>query len=178
MSLPTRREAASGAAREAAPGAAIAPLDTRLGYLIKRAEHDLITVKERLLRREELSVTQYSALLVLAQTPGITGAQLARQCLVTPQSMVPVLASLEDRGFIERQPSTAHAKVYEITLTAQGTDKLESADRLAGGLEHRLAAAFTETEHRQLRDLLERAIQVLASDTADVTAPFAAGAGR
>jgi len=140
----------------------ITPLDTRLGHLIKRAENSLITAKERLLRRENLSVTQYSALLVLAESPGITGAQLARQCLVTPQSMVPVLASLEGQGFIDRRPSAVHAKVYEITLTSEGRRKVEQADLLAGGLERRLADAFTDAERGQLWDLLERAIGVLA----------------
>jgi DNA-binding MarR family transcriptional regulator len=138
------------------------PLDRRLGYLFKRVEQSLITAKERLLRRESLSVTQYSALLVLAESPGITGAQLARQCLVTPQSMVPVLAILEDRGFIDRKPSAVHAKVYEITLTDEGKRKVEQADLLAGALERRLADAFSEVERLQLRDLLERAIRVLA----------------
>jgi DNA-binding MarR family transcriptional regulator len=168
-----------GSTREAGAagsGTTIAPLDARLGHLIKRAEHSLITAKERLLRLEELSVTQYSALLVLAESPGATGAQVARRCLVTPQSMVPVLASLEDRGFIERRPSTVHAKVYEITLTDKGMDKLKRADLLAGALERRLAVAFNGTEHRQLRDLLERAIEVLIAGTADTPAsPKAVG---
>ncbi len=163
----------AGEAGAAYPGATIAPLDTRLGHLIKRAEHSLITAKERLLRREDLSVTQYSALLVLAESPGATGAHVARQCLVTPQSMVPVLASLEDRGFIDRRPSTVHAKVYEITLTEAGMDKLKRADLLAGALERRMSDAFNGTEHRQLRDLLERAIEVLA--TADTPAAPKAG---
>lgn len=145
-----------------ARGSSIAPLDSRLGHLIKRVEHSLITAKERLLRREGLSVTQYSALLVLSERPGITGAQLARHCLITPQSMVPVLASLEDQGFIDRRPSAVHAKVYEITLTPEGLRKVERADVLAGAVERHLAGAFSDAEHRQLKDLLERAIEILA----------------
>lgn len=139
-----------------------APLNARLGHVIKLAEHSLIAAKERLLRRENLSVTQYSALLVLSESPGITGAQLARQCLVTPQTMVPVLASLEDRDFIDRRPSAVHAKVYEITLTDAGRHKLAQADLLAGGVERNLAEAFSDAERSQLRDLLERAIETLA----------------
>ena len=139
----------------------LVPLETRLGHLIKRAEHSLIMAKEHLLRRENLSVTQYSALLVLAQSPGITGAQLARQCLVTPQSMVPVLASLEDQGFIDRRPSAVHAKVYEIRLTTAGRHKVEQADLLVGDVERRLAGSFSDAERGQLWDLLERAIGML-----------------
>ena len=59
----------------------------RLGLVIKRAEQALIAEKTRVLQEFHLTVPQYAVLLVLRQTSEASAAQLARACLVTPQTM-------------------------------------------------------------------------------------------
>ncbi|WP_245563488.1 MarR family winged helix-turn-helix transcriptional regulator [Longispora albida] len=70
------------------------PAAERLGLEIKRAEQELMSAKQAALREAGLTVGQYAALFALAEQPGISGAALARACLVTPQNMAAVLKVL------------------------------------------------------------------------------------
>ncbi|MGA5817680.1 MarR family winged helix-turn-helix transcriptional regulator [Kitasatospora sp. NPDC094028] len=140
-----------------------APLDfhDRLGHAIKRAEQALIGEKTRVLRTVDLTVPQYVTLLVLQQSAGMSGAQLARECMVTPQTMTTILTNLETKGLITREPSSVHQKVLVAKLTRSGRALTKKADALARGVEERLAEAFDEAERAQLRELLDRSTAAL-----------------
>ncbi|MFI7637045.1 MarR family winged helix-turn-helix transcriptional regulator [Nonomuraea sp. NPDC049400] len=132
------------------------PADERLGLDIKRAEQALIAAKQAAIRPAGLTVPQYAALFALADNPGISGAALARACLVTPQAMTVVLKNLEERGFIERSPHPWHRNVLETRLTEAGRAALEAADERAVVVERTIAAEFSAEERKTLRDLLAR----------------------
>ncbi|EIV93653.1 transcriptional regulator [Frankia sp. QA3] len=140
----------------------------RLGLAIKRAEQVLIAEKARVLRPFGLTVAQYVAMVAIAATPGISGARVARQSNVTPQTMAVVLAGLEAKGLIERQPSGDHAQVLVTRLTRAGQALFRRADAAALEVEERLAAAFSDAELATLRELLARATEA-------IPAPAAAG---
>ncbi|HLL66031.1 MAG TPA: MarR family transcriptional regulator [Micromonosporaceae bacterium] len=134
----------------------------RLGLVIKRAEQALIAEKTRVLHEFNLTVPQYAVLLVLLRTTEASAAQLARACLVTPQTMAAVLDTLEAKKLIERAVSPVHQRVRVTRLTAEGTDLIRRADPAALAVEKRLAAAFTADELRTFTEYLERAIVTLA----------------
>jgi DNA-binding MarR family transcriptional regulator len=138
-------------------------VEDRLGHAIKRVEQALMATKKAVLSDTGLTVAQYSALLVLAQSPGLSGAQLARRCLVTPQTMATVLATLTTKGFIEREHSSVHSLVLVARLTRSGHAILRKADRAAIDVEQHLASTFTAQEQENLRDLLERTAAALQS---------------
>lgn len=137
------------------------PIDSRLGHVIKRTEQALIAANSAVLRGSALTVPQYSALLVLADTPGISGAQLARRCLVTPQAMSAVLTNLLAKGFVSREPSSVHSRVIVTHLTPSGDAVLRAADSAALALERHLVDALSVPEQLHLRALLERAVSAL-----------------
>ncbi|PRX20049.1 DNA-binding MarR family transcriptional regulator [Actinoplanes italicus] len=138
-------------------------MDDRLGLVIKRAEQALIARKTAVLREFGLTVPQYAALLLLSANDGMSAAQLARESLVTPQTMATVLTNLEAKGLIARDPSPLHQKVVVNRVTPAGAALLEKADAAALRVERSLAAAYTGTEREQLAALLERAITTLQS---------------
>ncbi|GAA2224172.1 hypothetical protein GCM10010232_06220 [Streptomyces amakusaensis] len=133
----------------------------RLGHVIKRAEQALITRKTHVLREFGLTVPQYAVLLLLTASDGMSAAQLARECMVTPQTMATVLANLERDGLIERHPSPLHQKVVVNAATPEGRAVLAEADKVARRVEGALGAAFTPAERRQFEDFLERSISTL-----------------
>ncbi|MFE7057373.1 MarR family winged helix-turn-helix transcriptional regulator [Streptomyces californicus] len=134
----------------------------RLGNRIKRAEQALIARKTQALRPFGLTVPQYSVLLLLSLFPdGMSAAQLARESMVTPQTMSTVLANLEKHGLTEREPSPLHQKVVVNRLTRSGRAALKKADKEAVRVEDGLRAAFTPEEFERFEDYLERAIDVL-----------------
>jgi len=141
-----------------------AEVASRLGNVIKATEQALTTVKAGALREFDLTVPQYSAMVVLSFVPGASGAQLARICAVTPQTMATVLSNLEAKGLIQRTPSSVHQKVLVTKLTRSGQALVRKADAKAKAIESRLNDAFDDDERATLTALLERAMKVLGAD--------------
>ncbi|MFD3683388.1 MarR family winged helix-turn-helix transcriptional regulator [Nocardiopsis sp. NPDC058631] len=138
------------------------PMDQRIGHHLKRAEQELISAKHAVLRQFNLSVPQYTVLLVLSEEPGASGAILARRCLVTPQTMSSVLATLSRRELIERKPHPLHSHILETRLSPSGRDLLARADEVAIRVETRLSEAFTSEEESEFVRLLGRCAEVSA----------------
>ncbi|WP_329439441.1 MarR family transcriptional regulator [Streptomyces sp. NBC_01426] len=132
---------------------------------IRRAEQALMAHHEAVLRGYNLSLTQYTVLLTLSRDDGMSGAQLARACGVTQQTMATVLGGLQKKQLITRQPAPAHAKVLLTHLTHEGRTVLDSAYQEVIVLERALTDAFTPDEHTTLCALLERATAVLGRQT-------------
>ncbi|MGV9687954.1 MarR family winged helix-turn-helix transcriptional regulator [Streptomyces sp. NPDC003444] len=133
----------------------------RLGHTIKRAEQALIGRKTDVLREFGLTVPQYSVLLLLSVSDGMSAAQLARECMVTPQTMATVLANLEKADLVFREPSELHQKVVVNRATRAGRAIAKKADKAALSVEGALGAEFTPEERALLEEYLERAIALL-----------------
>ncbi|CAM5273902.1 MarR family transcriptional regulator [Streptomyces tanashiensis] len=142
-----------------------APIDSDLCTRIRRSEQALMGHHEAVLRAYGLTMTQYTVLLALAREGGMSGAQLARSCGVTQQSMSSVLANMETKDLILREASPVHAKVQIATLTEAGRALLDRAYQEVIILERALTEAFTPAEHAALCSLLERATEVLIQQT-------------
>ncbi|GAA1993469.1 MarR family transcriptional regulator [Kitasatospora viridis] len=138
------------------------PIERRLGHHIKRAEQEVIAAKHAALRPFKLSTPQYTVLLALQEEPGLSGAVLARRCLVTPQTMSSVLSTLEGRGLVERKPHPIHSHILEARLTRSGRALLAKADVEVTTVEEALRAELSEEEQRLLVGLLARCTGALA----------------
>ena len=145
-------------------------VDERLGHLVKSLEQELSGAKDAALRPMGLTVPQYSALLVIADTPGISGAELARRCLVTPQTMTTVLGNLTVKGLIERRTVPGQGRAMETTITPAGKRLLGRADKKIVEVEELLNAQLTKTEQASLRKLLEKGRGAFAHSGAAVAA--------
>jgi DNA-binding MarR family transcriptional regulator len=136
--------------------------EDRIGGDIKRAEQELMAAKTAAVKPAGLTVPQYSALLALRDYPGAPAAELARVCLVTPQTMTTILQNLVAMGLVERTPHQWQRNVLENRLTETGQATFRKADKGAVAVEQKLADAFTEEERTQLRALLQRCSEVLS----------------
>ncbi|MFD7136381.1 MarR family winged helix-turn-helix transcriptional regulator [Streptomyces sp. NPDC059894] len=141
------------------------PAEEYLCTRIRRAEQTLTAHHEAVLRGYGLTMTQYTVLLTLSRQGGMSGAQLARACGVTQQTMATVLTGVQKKGLIAREASPVHAKVLVASLTEEGERLLSRAYEEVVVLERALGDAFTPAEHAALCDLLERATAVLADQT-------------
>ncbi len=148
------------ARRKPTPGEELA--GDRLGHVIKRAEQAMIARKTAVLRDFDLTVPQYATMLLLAAGDGMSAAQLARESMVTPQTMSTVLANLEAKALIEREPSHLHQKLVVNRATRAGRALVKRADTAVLKVEARMASVFTDAERERLREMLERVIGSLA----------------
>ena len=110
-----------------------------------------------------LSVPDVTTLSVLRGRSGLSNAQLARRALITPQSMLEVLASLEQRGLLARRPDAANARIMRAELTPSGRRLLARADAVIAALDDELLAAVAPEEREQARGALLRVMGELSA---------------
>jgi DNA-binding MarR family transcriptional regulator len=137
------------------------PDDQRIGMVLKRAEQSLLSAKNAALKQVGLTLAQYVALTELERQPGITGATLARACLVTPQAMMVVLKALEEQGLITRNSHPRHPNVLEVRITDAGRETLSTGREHVAPLEQRVIDAFSPKELATLHRLLDRLIDAV-----------------
>ncbi|WP_158890260.1 MarR family winged helix-turn-helix transcriptional regulator [Amycolatopsis anabasis] len=130
--------------------------EERLGYHVKRVEQELMAVKQVALKPSGLTVPQYTALAILSQHSGASTSALARFALVTPQTMATIMANLEAKGLVVKQPDPYHLNSQQIELTAAGRKVLAKADTAAVEIERAIDDAYTAREKETLVELLAR----------------------
>ena len=143
-----------------------------LVYVIGRVSQGIRRELRGRLASCELSVADVTTLSVLRGSAWLSNAQLARRALITPQSMIEVLASLEQRGLVRRRADPANARIMRAELTASGRRILRRADAVIAKLEDELLAAVAP----QRREIVRRS---LLSAMDELSRSFrAAGAAR
>jgi len=132
-------------------------VEQRLGHKVKSLEQELSGAKDAVLRPMGVTVPQYTALLVISDEPGISGAELARRCLVTPQTMTTVLGNLTLKGYIERRSVPGQGRAMETTITAAGKRMLAKADKEVMEVENELAGTMAAKDQATFAKLLDQA---------------------
>ena len=102
-----------------------------------------------------LSPTQFGVLVQLDNTPGATSSELARACLMTPQSMSKLLPSLEAAGYATRTPA-GRGRPAPVHLTDAGREVLARATPLVEDADRPEALGLDATELATLTALLGR----------------------
>ena len=115
-------------------------VEFEIGYELKRVQHALRLRMDEALKQTALTTPQYSALSILEASPGLSGAELARQCFVTPQTMNKILANLVAAGLVERRAHPRHGRVLQAHLTKKGSKRLAEAHRVIEDVEERMLA--------------------------------------
>jgi DNA-binding MarR family transcriptional regulator len=129
------------------------------GYLVKRAQSVIHLALEDIVSRQGLGIPHYVVLTLLAESPGLPNAELARKAFVTPQSMNEVLKQLEASGLVEREQSRSNARILNAHLTQAGKKKWRSVDDGVQELEERLLRGLAPDEVRVLNRSLETIIR-------------------
>jgi DNA-binding MarR family transcriptional regulator len=108
----------------------------------------------------DLTLPETSALARLDRGGPATGAALAKQEQISPQSMGATLAALEAKAMIARTPDPADGRRILLTLTDKGRHALGNRrNARTGTIARALSEHFTEREIRELAaaaPLLER----------------------
>jgi DNA-binding MarR family transcriptional regulator len=129
------------------------------GYLVKRTQSVINLALEEIVSKHGLAIPHYVVLALLAETPGLPNAELARKAFVTPQSMNEVLQQLEAWELVERQPSPSNARILNAQLTQTGERKWHSVNDDVLELEERLLLGLTRDEVRALNRSLQTIIR-------------------
>lgn len=125
-------------------------------WLLKRAFHNAHRAVNEAVRAFGVTPTQIGALNRLGQEPGLSGAELARRLLVTPQAAQLALTALEERGLVARTPDPNHGRIVRASLTKEGVRVVESALKRAYAAEEEFLAVLEPEERKALLVYLQR----------------------
>ena len=136
-------------------------IDPSLIYAIGRVDHGIRRELGARLAGYELSVAEFTALSILARRSHLSNAQLARRTMVTPQSMLEILAKLEDRGLVRRDVHPDHRRIRQTELTRDGRALITRAGEVARELQDELMAAVPARERQVVLDAMLSAMERL-----------------
>lgn len=127
-----------------------------IAYVIKRVEHTMRQLVEERLRAHGISVAKYAVLRVLAERPDSSGAQLARRCFVTPQTMSSIVAALAEQGLVVRSAHPENLRVQQARLTDAGRALLDRCQPDVDAVETAFLSQLSREDRLLLDDLLRR----------------------
>src|SRR3954465_9607502 len=135
----------------------------RVGYQLKRAQQALRTAMDEGLRAQGMTTPQYAALAALDADEPLSGAELARRCFVTAQTMNAILVGLERARLVERAAHAEHGRVIEARLTKRGRTKLQHAHPTVFAIEERMLSEITAAGRRKLNKTLSQLVENLGN---------------
>jgi DNA-binding MarR family transcriptional regulator len=134
---------------------AVIDLSQSIGLLVRRAR--------AVAASDELSWSETAVLKRLAKEGPATTADLARAQGMRPQSMRPIVASLEEMGMVERKPHATDGRQVNLELTAKGS----AVQKRAGDAKQTwMAHAISQLDSQEQETLFEagRIIRKLIED--------------
>jgi DNA-binding MarR family transcriptional regulator len=139
------------------------PRGPSLIYIVGRLNQGIGRELRTLLRSWGLSLQEYTALSVLELRPGLSNAQLARRALVSPQSMIEILAKLESRGLVQRLVDPEHGRVIRNHLSDSGKQALEMAAPGVDALQDRIFGELSDAQRASVAAALTVAMDGLST---------------
>lgn len=146
------------------PEAAGHAAEPRLAYLVRRLQDILKEELDERLSPLGLTARQYTTLSMLCSRPGLSNAQLARRCLVSPQSMSEVVAGLERKELVHRIPHPMHHRTLQVALNERGREVLASCDTAATELEEHILRELDDGQRECLISGLKSCIRTVVTD--------------
>jgi len=122
-----------------------------LAYLLRQAQGTVRLTIERALAELGVTSPQFVVLTMLKAYPGLSGADLARVALLTPQTVGVIIRNLERDGAIRKTPHPVHGRVLQWTLTRRGATLLEKCRRHVQAVERRLVAGLSKKAQMTVR---------------------------
>ena len=135
-----------------------------LAYLLRQAQAATRLTLERQLAELGVTPPQFAVLTMLRAYPGLSGADLARVALLTPQTVGVIIRNLERDRAIKKTPHPVHGRVLQWTLTCRGATLLDKSRRPVRALERRLIAGLGAKAQATVRRWLSKIAADLAQD--------------
>jgi DNA-binding MarR family transcriptional regulator len=136
----------------------------RIGYLLRQAQGASRLTLERALADLGVTPPQFAVLTMLKAYPGLSGADLARVALLTPQTVGVIISNLERDGAIRKKPHPVHGRVLQWTLTRRGQALLGKCRARGRTLERRLQAGLAPRAQATVRRWLSKIAADLKQD--------------
>jgi DNA-binding MarR family transcriptional regulator len=129
-------------------------LADKVGYRLRRAQVAVFSHFNDTVASMGLRPAQFSLLELLAAQPGILQTRAGEALGIQKANFVPFLASLEERGLVERVPLDGRSN--GLRLTRKGEALYRRAVPLVAAHEAAVTHGLSAAERRLLGELLDR----------------------
>ncbi len=130
--------------------------DGHIAYLLRQAQAATRLTMERTLADLGVTPPQFAVLTMLNAYPGLSGADVARVALLTPQTVGVITGNLERDGAIKKTRHPIHGRVLQWTLTRHGSNLLNKCRRRANAMERRLVSGLGAKDEFVIRRWLSK----------------------
>ncbi|MCV7413960.1 MarR family winged helix-turn-helix transcriptional regulator [Mycolicibacterium litorale] len=128
-------------------------------WLLKQAFYFSLTTVNEAVSEHGVSTAQIGVLRQLSNEPGLSGAELARRLLISPQGVQLALTALERRNLVERKQDPQHGRILQAFLTEQGRKVAGTVVHDAIAAHERVFGVLSKAEQKTLRELLARVVE-------------------
>ncbi|MFV8264806.1 MarR family winged helix-turn-helix transcriptional regulator [Mycolicibacterium peregrinum] len=128
-------------------------------WWLKQAFYFSLTEVNESVKDHGVTTAQIGVLRQLTNQPDLSGAELARRLLITPQGVQLALTALEKRGLVERKQDPQHGRILQVFLTDEGRAVASAVVADAVAAHERVFGVLSEEEQEQLKALLRRVIE-------------------
>lgn len=138
--------------------------EPRISYVVARLERAIRAAIADGVRPYGITTLQYTTLSLLA-TLGkpVSTSQLARRAYMTPQAMSEVIAALDAKGLVQRNPDPNHGRLLPAKLTVRGRRVLTACDGAVDAMEDEMLAGLDGSDREQLFGMLMSAVRSLGA---------------
>ena len=141
----------------------------RLRHFSKSLPMSLLRARESVMRHfrkslREFGVTeqQWRVLRALSTKPQMEVAELARATFLLGPSLSRILVDLDQRALILREPDPADLRRWMISLSASGTELIDTVTPVSEAIYREISQRFGEDKLGQLQDLLAELEEAMA----------------
>jgi DNA-binding MarR family transcriptional regulator len=134
-------------------------LTENLLWLLKQAFYFSLTSVNDAISTHGVSTAQIGLLRQLSNEPGLSGAELARRLLISPQGVQLALTALERQGLVERKQDPQHKRILQAYLTGKGRKVVSAVLTDALAAHEEVFGVLSADEQETLRELLSRVVE-------------------
>ena len=128
-------------------------------WLLKQAWYFSLTTVNDAVSQHGVSTAQIGVLRQLSNEPGLSGADLARRLLISPQGVQLALTALERRGLVQRKQDPQHGRILQAFLTNQGRKVAAAVVNDAIAAHDKVFGVLSKDEQETLSGLLARVVE-------------------
>ena len=128
------------------------------GHLIRRAHQVAVAIFMEETADFDVTPVQFAILNALLDDPGEDQVTLARKVAFDAATFGSVIARLEGRGWVRREPDTGDRRRKRLWVTAEGAEVAQKMKRSVGRVQQRILQPLQGPEREQLIALLDRLV--------------------
>lgn len=147
------------------PGVDYGVLDGLIGYALRRAQLHLYEDFVESLAPWGITPPRFAALVIIAHNPDLKLTDLARILGVARSGAVTLIDALSAPGYVARHASRSDKRAFRLALTAKGKRALVEITQAVEQHDRRIVSMLSESEQRQLMELLRRMAGVSGGGT-------------